>query len=135
MKKITAIIEKGKDGGYAIYSKDVDGLYGYGLNEAEAREDFAEIIEEQAEFYKERKGSYPDWYEKGIEVDFRYDMSGFFLSFPFINVSEFAKSVGINPSLMRKYKNGLASAGEKQKNIIQNKFSDILSQLERVKFG
>ncbi|WP_216655771.1 hypothetical protein [Xylanibacter muris] len=34
----------------------------------------------------------------------------FFLAFPFINASEFAKSIGINPSLMRKYKNGLVKA-------------------------
>ena len=62
-------------------------------------------------------------------------MSAFFLSFPFINASEFAKSIGINPSLMRKYKNGLATAGEKQKNLIQEKFMEIVKNMERVKFA
>lgn len=135
MKRIRAIIEKGTDGGYAVYSKDVTALFGSGVSEAEARNDFLEVMKEQAEFYREKRGEYPGWYEPGCEVDFLYDMSGFFLSFPFINVSEFAKAVGINPSLMRKYKSGLASAGENQKNIIQGKFSEIVSQLERVKFG
>jgi predicted RNase H-like HicB family nuclease len=135
MKHIVAIIEKAEDGGYAIYSKDVNGLFGSGLTEAEAKTDFLEVIEEQAEFYKEKHGQYPDWYQDGYEIEYRYDMSGFFLSFPFINASEFAKSIGINPSLMRKYKNGLASAGENQKNLIQEKFTDIVNRLERVKFG
>ena len=61
-------------------------------------------------------------------------MSGFFLAFPFINVSEFAKSVDINPSLMRKYKNGIAKAGEKQKDLIQRKFDDIVTRLGAVRF-
>lgn len=135
MKHIIAIIEKAEDGGYAIYSKDVNGLFGSGLSESEAKNDFLEVIKEQAAFYKEKKGQYPDWYQEGYEIEFRYDMSGFFMSFPFINASEFAKSIGINPSLMRKYKNGLATASEKQKNLIQEKFTDIVNRLERVKFG
>lgn len=135
MKHIIAIIEKAEDGGYAIYSKDVNGLFGSGLSESEAKNDFLEVIKEQAAFYKEKKGQYPDWYQEGYEIEFRYDMSGFFMSFPFINASEFAKSIGINPSLMRKYKNGLATASEKQKNLIQEKFTDIVNRLKRVKFG
>lgn len=135
MKHIIAIIEKAEDGGYAIYSKDVNGLFGSGLSESEAKNDFLEVIKEQAAFYKEKNGQYPDWYQEGYEIEFRYDMSGFFMSFPFINASEFAKSIGINPSLMRKYKNGLATASEKQKNLIQEKFTDIVNRLERVKFG
>lgn len=135
MKHIIAIIEKAEDGGYAIYSKDVNGLFGSGLSESEAKNDFLEVIKEQAVFYKEKNGQYPDWYQEGYEIEFRYDMSGFFMSFPFINASEFAKSIGINPSLMRKYKNGLATASEKQKNLIQEKFTDIVNRLERVKFG
>lgn len=135
MKHIIAIIEKAEDDGYAIYSKDVNGLFGSGLSESEAKNDFLEVIKDQAAFYKEKNGQYPDWYQEGYEIEFRYDMSGFFMSFPFINASEFAKNIGINPSLMRKYKNGLATASEKQKNLIQEKFTDIVNRLERVKFG
>ena len=68
-------------------------------------------------------------------MEYRYDLTAFFLAFPFINVSEFAKSIGINPSLMRKYKNGLAAAGEKQKNLIQSKLTEIVQKMERVKFA
>ncbi|KAA6342317.1 hypothetical protein EZS27_009936 [termite gut metagenome] len=61
-------------------------------------------------------------------------MSGFFLSFPFINASKFAKTIGINPSLMRKYKEKHAFAGEKQKALIQQKFNDIINKMSRVQF-
>jgi len=134
MKKIIAIIEKASDGGYGIYTSTDEPIWGYGLSEAEARKDFLEVLEEQANHYKETKGIYPDWFSDGYEIEYRYDMSGFFLRFPFINVSEFAKSIGINPSLMRKYKSGLATASNKQKEIIQNKFSEIIHELEQVRF-
>jgi predicted RNase H-like HicB family nuclease len=133
MTLITAIIEKAQDGGYGIYARNVDGAYGSGLTEEEARENFLDVLEEQAEYYKEKKGVWPEWH-CGCEVEFRYDLSGFFQSFPFFNVSRFARSVGINPSLMRRYKEGLAFAGEKQKMIIQNRFSEIVERMSAVKF-
>ncbi len=134
MKRITAIIEKASDGGYGIYAEGNLPLFSSGLTEQEAREEFETLVREQAEFMKERQGEYPDWYSDDVQIDYRYDMSGFFLAFPFINVSEFAKSLDINPSLMRKYKSGIAKAGERQKDLIQRKFDDIVSRLSAVRF-
>lgn len=133
MRTITATIEKASDGGYGIYT-DIPGLIGSGLTEEEAKADFCEVLKEQAAYYYERTNTYPDWYEEGYEIEYRYDLSGFFLSFPFINASEFASYVGINPSLMRKYKSGLVKASAKQKDQIQAKYSEMIRNLERVKF-
>lgn len=133
MKTIVATIEKATDGGYGIYA-DPAGLVGYGLTEEEAKADFNEVVEEQAAYYQERNGEYPTWYEDGYIIEYRYDLSGFFLRFPFINASEFAQYVGINSSLMRKYKSGLVKASERQKEIIQAKYNEMIQNLERVKF-
>jgi len=54
MKTIVAIIEKASDGGYAIYTNDLDGGFGSGLSEQEAKNDFEEVIEEQASYHKEK---------------------------------------------------------------------------------
>ena len=59
MKKIKAIIEKGNDGGISIYTEEVKGAYGFGLTELEAKEDFISVLEEQAEYYKEKHGEIP----------------------------------------------------------------------------
>lgn len=135
MKKITAIIEKADDGGYGIYAEDSRiPLFSNGMSEQEAKDEFEALVHEQAEFMRNRQGCYPEWYSENVKIDYRYDMSGFFLAFPFINVSEFAKSVDINPSLMRKYKSGIAKAGEKQKELIQRKFDDIVNRLSTVRF-
>lgn len=133
MRTITATIEKASDGGYGIYT-DIPGLIGSGLTEGEAKADFCGVLKEQAAYYYERTNTYPDWYKEGYEIEYRYDLSGFFLSFPFINASEFASYVGINPSLMRKYKSGLVKASAKQKDQIQAKYSEMIRNLERVKF-
>ena len=109
-------------------------MIGSGLTEEEAKADFCGVLKEQAAYYYERTNTYPDWYEEGYEIEYRYDLSGFFLSFPFINASEFASYVGINPSLMRKYKSGLVKASAKQKDQIQAKYSEMIRNLERVKF-
>ena len=134
MKRIKAIIEKASDGGYGIYAEGNIPLVSSGLTETEAKMDFEALVSEQAEYIKEQQGKYPEWYSSNLQIDYRYDMSGFFLAFPFINVSEFAKNVDINPSLMRKYKNGIAKAGEKQKDLIQRKFDEIVTRLSAVRF-
>ena len=47
----------------------------------------------------------------------------------------FAHAVGINPSLMRKYKIGLATASEKQKQIIQSHLNELTEKLQHVQFA
>lgn len=135
MEILTAIIEKSNDGGFSIHSKDIEGSYAMGLTELEAKEDFIDVIEEQAEYYKEIHGSYPDWYSKGYKVNYVYDLSAFFASFPFINASAFAKEIGINTSLMRRYKNRITFASEKQKELIQDKYNHILERMKDVTFA
>ena len=112
--KILAIIEKGTDGLYSIYSDDMllnHGLGGYGSSVEEAKADFMESIKEAKEMIVEEGNVLPD--EVGhIDVTFKYDLQSFFNYFDWINVSQFAKKAGINESKMRQYKNGLAFAGE-----------------------
>ncbi len=132
--KIKAIIEKANDGGISIYSEEVDGAYGYGLTEQEAKEDFLSVLEEQADYFKERHDEYPVWYTDGYSVEYVYDLSGFFEAFPFINASKFAKAIGMNASVMRKYKGKIVTPSGKQKAIIQQRYNALLKQMEHVEF-
>lgn len=133
MTKIAAVIEKSTDGGYGIYTPGYDGLFGYGFTEHEAKESLQEALESQLEFYEEQHINVPERFVN-IEFEYKYDFSAFFKSFPFINVSEFARTIGINPSLMRKYKERLAFASDKQKDIIQKGLNDILNKMSTVQF-
>jgi predicted RNase H-like HicB family nuclease len=136
MKKIKAIIEKAKDGGYGIYCPEVKGivLYGYGLSEEEAKENLQENVEMILEHGIETDQAAPESLSGEIEFDYRYDFSGFFKAYPVFNVSELASMVGINPSLMRKYKNGIAFASEKQRTKINTGIHRLSQKLSTVQF-
>jgi predicted RNase H-like HicB family nuclease len=137
MKKAVAIIEKATDGGYGIYCPDLEGvaLYGYGLTEAEAKENLLENLDSILEYYEEENKPIPEILDGGkIEFEYKYDFSGFFKAYPVFNVSELAVMVGINPSLMRKYKNGIAFASTKQRAKINAGIHSLSQKLSTVHF-
>lgn len=134
MKNIVGVIEKGTDGGYSIYADGGLPLFSHGMTETEARDSFESLVPEQAEYMKECTGEYPDWYDEDVAFEYKYDMSAFFQAFPFINATELAKNLGINPPLMRKYKSDIAKAGAAQKDMIQRKFDNIVERLRVVRF-
>lgn len=132
---LTAIIERATDGGFTIHAPEVFGVYAPAPTESEAKAEFLEMLEEQAEDICERTGRYPEWYIPGkdIKVEYTYSLSGFFEAFPFFNASKFAEAIGINPSLMRRYKRGQGGISDKQKQIIQTELERVLENLQAVK--
>ena len=130
--KILALIEKGTDGLYSIYSDDMllnHGLGGYGSSVEEAKADFMESIKEAKGMITEESIPLPNEMEY-IDVTFKYDLQSFFNYFDWINVSQFAKKAGINESKMRQYKNGLAFAGESTTKKILDTIKNIGAELQ-----
>lgn len=116
--EVLAFVERNENNYYQISSESEIfgcGFGGYGYSVQEAKEDFLKSIEESKEIAIE-EGHKVDDIE--INITYRYDISSFFDYFDFINVSQFAKKVGINESKMRQYKAGLAFASEKTTNKI-----------------
>jgi len=137
MKKEIAIIEKAADGGYGIYCPDLIGvsLFGHGLTEKEAKENLYENMEAILEYYEEEGKPVPEILNDGkIEFEYKYDFSGFFKSYPIFNISELTVMLGINSSLMRKYKNGLAFASKEQREKIESGIHSISQKLSTVQF-
>ena len=133
--KINAIIEKGKDGFYSIYLKDIAGLFGTGETETEAKENLNEAIEMALE-HVEETGDWGDYYPlKGnYTIEYTYDLSGFFMAYDFFDVSALANRIGINASLMRRYKTGAKKASFAQKAKISDGIHSIAKQLCTVQF-
>ena len=137
MKKAVAIIEKASDGGYGIYCPDLVGisLYGYGLTENEAKENLQENLESILEYYEEENKPVPEILGTGkLLFEYKYDFSGFFKTYSFFNVSELAVILGVNSSLMRKYKNGLAFASDEQRKKIETGIHSLSKRLSTVQF-
>lgn len=133
---LTAIIERACDGGFTIHAPKVEGVYAPAPTEQEAKEEFVEMLQEQAEDAFDRNGVYPDWFANGEmpEIDYTYSLSGFFEAFPFINATKFGEAIGVNPSLMRRYKRGLSGVSMKQKRIIEDELKKVIDNLQAVHF-
>ena len=99
-------IEKQNDGTYIAYNMDCNKFTAIGSGDTieDAKTDYFNSIEEMKEVYKETGDEVPA--ELLEEPVFKFDLSSFFEYYSFINVTAFAKMIGINGSLMRQYKKG-----------------------------
>lgn len=129
--KVTAIVEKGSDGLYSIYSDQEIGNHsfgGFGESLDAAKADFMQSIEKAKEMIKAETGTIPDEFTD-VQVSFKFDIPSFFNCFNFLSVSAFAKYAGINPSLMRQYKQRLAFASESQMAKIEDAIHKVGNEL------
>ncbi len=127
--KVTAIIEKGSDGLFSVYSdSSIDNHFfgGFGDNVAEAKEDFEESIREAIEASKSET-KFGD-----ITIEYKYDIPSLFNFLDYINVSRFAEYAGINESKMRAYKSGKVFPGERTMKKITVALTNISNELNSV---
>lgn len=118
--KILVIIEKDENGfGAFTQSLHTTTLIGEGKTVAETKEDLMLCYEEVLASYRESGESVPEELQN-LEFEYKYDISAMFNAFDFLNISKFAKRVGISPGLMRHYKVGDTYISGKQAKKIQD---------------
>ena len=107
-------IEKQSDGSYIAYNTtgEMVQLIGTGDSVKEAKDDFFNSVEEVKESYISRGDAVPA--ELTEAIDFNFDISSLFEYYSMFNVSALGRYLGINPGLMRQYKNGDAPISEVQ---------------------
>lgn len=112
--KTIALIEKGKDGSFGIFTPNIQHtIVGQGNSVSEAKEDFRNSVKEVLASYTDLGKSIPAELQD-VEFEFRYDIASLFNYYKFINVTRFAQEAGINASLMRQYKSGNQYISENQ---------------------
>ncbi len=118
--KTTAIVEMWDDKTISVYVPNFDGfsLNGQGKTVEEAKQALIEAVDDYKTMLSETGKEIPTSLSD-IEFEYKYDIASFFECFKFISVSTFAKYAGINPSLMRQYKQRIAFASESQKMKIE----------------
>lgn len=128
-----ALIEKGTDGTYTIFTPDLQHtIIGEGTTVEEAKADFENSVMEMTESYN--KEDLPKEL-KDLEFQFKYDISSIFDYFRFVNVTQFAKTAGISPSLLRQYKAGNTYISERQISKIETALHKIGKELSTVKLS
>lgn len=96
-------IEKQKDGSYIAYNVGIEGMVAIGTGDtvSEAKEDFRNSLEEMAEDMTDEEKA-----RMITEPVFHFDISSLFEYYKVINMSAFAKMIGMNDTLLRQYKKG-----------------------------
>ena len=128
--KTTALIEKGKDGTFSIYTPDIDAtIIGLGDTVAEAKADFANSVNELKQISKE-EGVFDGL--EDITFDFKYDTASVFNEFDCINITKFAKRAGIYPSSLRQHAQKLTYISENQANKIESALNSLGDELKAI---
>jgi predicted RNase H-like HicB family nuclease len=132
MLKIIAVVEKGKDGLFSVYV--IEGLSEVALNGQgdsvhEAIEDMHIALEECRHLYIEEGNPAEGELFDEIQFEYKYDIASLFDFFDELNVSSFARKIGMNESLLRKYRTGQAFASEKQLKKIETGLHELGKEL------
>lgn len=131
MKKRTALIEMGVDGTFGIHTPDIEStIIGEGSTVAEAKADFENSLREVIDAFAETGTQDPDDLQNTTFI-YKYDLPSFLSYYDYFNMSRLAKQAGINPSLMRQYKNG-QYVSEKQVAKIQMAINRIGKELATI---
>ena len=104
--KFLVTIEKDSDGTFIAYNVDESPytLIGRGATVKEAKADFTNSMQEVKASEEEREGAAAPILSAAPV--FSFDLSSLFEYYSMLNVSAFARYLGINETLMRQYKKG-----------------------------
>ena len=104
--KATIIVEMAKDGTFSCYMKeDIEQacMVGFGKTAEECKNDllsfYHECLDDDSNF-------------PVLEFEWKYDIASFLNYYSVLNTSQLAKVIGVNASLLRRYKSG-AKASQK----------------------
>ena len=127
--KTTALIEKGNDGTYCIFTPDIKStIIGTGETVAEAKADFENSVNELYDMFN---GDLPGEL-KDITFEYKYDVASVFNYFDWLNVSKVAKKIDLNPSLLRRYRSGDTYISEKQAAKIERGLHKLGAELSAI---
>lgn len=136
MKKVTVIIERGKDGTYGAYLADGHdlpfGIVGDGNTVEEARRDLLASFEDMRHYYEETGKDFPD----GVEFVFKYDAASFLQEYSGrLSLTGLQAITGINRKQLSHYLTGHRRPSEKTVHKIEeavHRFTDELSKVSLV---
>ena len=126
-------IEKQKDGTYIAYNIDGENvsLIGTGNTVSEAKDDFFNSLQEAVDACKEAKMDVPSALDE--EPVFKFDVSSLFEYYSMLNVSAFARYLGINEALLRQYKQGGTYISESQLKRIEDGIHTLGNEFARLR--
>ncbi len=114
----------------------LEGITSFGFTLNEVKNNVSGVLAEMVEVYAEKNESLKEALQRvhfnELKFKFSFDLRYYFEHYSYFYLSEFAKKIRINLSLLRQYKKGLAFSGEKQFDTIIKWLHLIGKELEAV---
>lgn len=134
MKNLMITIEKTSTG-LSAYAKDYPGIATVADDFRELKENIREVIDAETD-YLEETGKIEEAEElKNVSIEFAVDFKQFFEYFSMINKTEFAKYIGINPSLFRQYTREIVPISDRRMAEIENGIHRLAKDLSEINFA
>ena len=131
--KVTAIIEKGQDGTYDVYTIGSQLNYmvlGQGVSVDEAIADFHNTYEEIKEMYIEEKREFTP-----AEFYFKYDIPSFLQHYSkYFSYASLGRLTGINESQLSQYVQGYRKPSVKTAEKIEKGLHQLGKELQEIQF-
>ena len=133
---INLVLEKSGTG-YSAYSNDLPGLVTAGETFEEIIDNFAEVIEMQADYLEENGKEKESKELRNAKLHYYLDLDTFFNYYSLFNKSELAKYLGINPSLLRRLSSNSnkVELSEKKALQIKNGLHKLAQELQHYNFA
>jgi predicted RNase H-like HicB family nuclease len=128
--EINVVIEK-TDTGFSAYIKEVDGVIAVADTFSQIKERMELAFKDHLEYLNETREFNP--FSQRTQINYLVDLEQFFDYFSLINKTAFARYIGVNESLFRRYTKGLAPlSGKKMEQITSGlkRLSEDLKGLE-----
>lgn len=133
-KKIQAVIEIAKDGGYGVYCIS-EPFTGMGHTVEEAKQDMLEGMDLLKRTCIEDGTEYPAILDEDFDIDYKFDVQSFMEYYSgIITPTALGRISGINPKQMWNYMHGVSKPRKAQVDKIENALHKLGKELMSVSF-
>jgi predicted RNase H-like HicB family nuclease len=133
--KTTALIEKGGDGTYGIFTPDLEStIAGEGNTVAEAKVDFENSVKEVVLYFEESGKQIP--YElQNVEFEYKFDVASFLEHYSkVLSLAGLERLTGVNQGQLSHYVTGLRKPSRKTIVKIEKSLHDFAAEISQVQF-
>lgn len=132
---IKVLVEKHSDGTYWGSTMNIPGVVSaYGSTLSELKEKLTTAYRDYYELAVDLEEDYVKELDINPHFIYKLDLQNVFVLLPEVKVSSIAEKANINPSLLRQYKSGKATASEEQANKVLGAIHELGNELLAVTF-
>ena len=133
--KTTALIEKGNDGKFGIFTPDLDStIIGTGNTVIDAKEDFENSVNEVKLYYKESGKEIPNELQE-VEFEYKFDVASFLEYYSkVLSLAGLERLTGVAQGQLSHYVTGRRKPSPKTVKKIEKSLHEFADEISQIQF-